>query len=128
MSTGKRRRYGLALLVALALAGPGASYVAPVASASPSHQLSLTEKTITVGGDGEASAAPDVAYVSVGVQTQGATAAEATAENSRRMTAILDALRARGLGPRDLQTSGLTVSPQFQRDRPDVVTGYQASN
>jgi uncharacterized protein len=122
------RRYALAAGATMALSLLAAGYAAPSATASPSGQLSLTEQTITVGGDGEASAAPDVAYVSVGVQTQAVTAAEATAENSRRMTAILDALRARGLGPRDLQTSGLNVTPQFQRDRPDVVTGYQATN
>ena len=123
---GRLGRWTVLAIGAIVVLGAGAGV--PLAHASPSGQLSLTDKTITVGGEGEASAAPDVAYVSVGVQTQAATAAEATADNSRRMTAVLDALRARGLGPRELQTSGLNVTPQYQRDRPDVLTGYQATN
>lgn len=108
---------GLVAVLALGLSGGRAA-----------AQANTTPHTITVGGEGEATAPPDVAYVTVGVQTQGATAAEATAANSRRMSAVLDALRARGLGSAELQTSGLSVTPQYQRDRPDVVTGYQATN
>jgi uncharacterized protein YggE len=43
------------------------------------------------------------------------------------MTGVLDALRARGVESSDLQTSGLSVSPQFARDGREVV-GYQATN
>jgi uncharacterized protein YggE len=103
--------------------GLGAGLLAPPAAAQGDN---LTSRTITVGGEGEASAAPDVAYVTVGVQTQGATAAGVVAENSRRMAAVLDAMRARGLGSRELQTSGLSVSPQL--DREQQITGYQATN
>jgi uncharacterized protein len=118
---------GAVLAGALAVGALVASGWAP-ASAGPIGQVSVADRTITVSGEGEATAQPDVAYVSIGVQTQGQTAAEASAENSRRMTAVLEVLRARGLGSRELQTSGLNVTPQFQRDRPDQVTGYQATN
>jgi uncharacterized protein YggE len=116
-------RWVTAALLALTFVGAGAATTPPAASAQGD---SLTSRTITVGGEGEASAAPDVAYVTVGVQTQGATAASVVADNSRGMAAVLDAMRARGLGARELQTSGLSVSPQF--DREQQITGYQASN
>src|SRR5581483_5777226 len=80
----RRRWVGAAVSGALA---PGAAAQGDVTS----------DHTITVNGEGEASAAPDVAYVTVGVQTQNASAAAAVAENSRRMSAVLDAMRGRGL-------------------------------
>jgi uncharacterized protein YggE len=113
------RGAAVAILLSCALAGPLATPAAAQGDSPSAH-------TITVGGEGEASALPDVAYVTVGVQTQGATAAGVVAENSRRMAGVLDAMRARGLGARELQTSGLSVSPQI--DREQQITGYQATN
>ncbi|HZR98356.1 MAG TPA: SIMPL domain-containing protein [Chloroflexota bacterium] len=122
MTRARRRWVGAAVGSALALIALSAA-LAPGAAAQGDV---TSDHTITVNGEGEASAAPDVAYVTVGVQTQNASAAAAVAENSRRMSAVLDAMRGRGLGSRDLQTSGLNVSPQF--DREQQVTGYQATN
>jgi uncharacterized protein YggE len=116
-------RQWLAILLALGATG-AAGWVA--ASPAWAQTDAVSERTITVTGEGEASAAPDVAYVTVGVQTQNATASAAVDENSRRMAAVLEAMRARGLTSRDLQTSGLSVSPQF--DREQQITGYQAAN
>src|SRR4051794_28545162 len=82
------------------------------AGAGPLEQDRPLANTITGSGDGDVGGQPDVAYVNVGVQTQGATAAAATAENSRLMAAVLEALRALGVSGPDLQTSGLSVSPQ----------------
>ena len=118
----QRARQAIAWLVAAAAATALAA--APAAAQSPPQPTN----TISVGGEGEASGAPDVAYVTVGVQTQARTAAEATRENNERMAAVLDALRARGVRSQDLQTSGLNVTPQYERDRPGVVTGYQVMN
>jgi uncharacterized protein len=124
VSDESRKRWQLfaVALGALMLAGLSSALAPPVAAQSDTPN----EHVITTNGDGEASAPPDVAYVTVGVQTQNATAAAAVADNSRRMTAVLDAMRGRGLASRDLQTSGLSVSPQF--DREQQITGYQATN
>jgi uncharacterized protein len=67
--------------------------------------------TITVTGRGTASGTPDLAYVSVSVQTSGTTAAEATRKNAEIMTSVLQELRAAGLAPGDVQTTGLHVNP-----------------
>ena len=123
---GRLRQLGMTIatwLVGAALALPGALPVAGQTVASAPGP-----PTVSAVGEGEASGAPDVAYVSVGVQTQGSTAADATGENSRLMAAVLSALRARGVASADLQTSGLSVTPQFNRDRPNEVVGYQATN
>jgi uncharacterized protein len=130
-----RRVQGIRVVLSvLAATGLGVGLFAPTvgsARAAPLEQNGPLPNTITVMGDGEASGAPDVAYVSVGVQTQGATAAAVTADNSRLMAAVLDALRARGVSGPDLQTSGLSVSPQYSQGRDQTrqeIVGYQASN
>ncbi|HEY7066984.1 MAG TPA: SIMPL domain-containing protein [Chloroflexota bacterium] len=104
------------LAVALGASALATSAPAQVAPATP------TPKSLTVSGEGTASAAPDVAYVSVGVQTQGKTAAEATGDNSRLMAAVLAALQGQGVRPQDLRTSGLSVVPQYAPPQP-VSTG-----
>jgi uncharacterized protein YggE len=87
-----------------------------------------TARTIAVAGEGEATASPDVAYITVGVQTEGPSAAEATGDNSRTLTAVIDAMRALGVGPLDLRTSGLSVLARFDSSGTTQVVGYAATN
>jgi uncharacterized protein len=54
-----------------------------------------------------------VAYISVGVETQAATAGAASADNSRRMMAVLDALRGQGIPDADVQTTGVNIVPRY---------------
>lgn len=87
--------------------------------------------TINVQGEGRASVAPDLATVSLGVTTQAPTAAQAMSDNATRQAAVIDALKAQGVAPADLQTQGLSLSPMqdFSREgQPPVITGYQAQN
>lgn len=87
--------------------------------------------TINVQGEGRASVAPDLATVSLGVTTQAPTAAQAMADNAARQSAVIEALRAQGIAPADLQTQGLNLAPMqdFSREgQPPVITGYQAQN
>jgi uncharacterized protein YggE len=85
---------------------------------------------ITVSGEGRSDVAPDMAVITVGVETRAATAADALRENSARLTAVLDRLRAAGIAPRDLQTSGLSLGPRYEHDRDGRVQSilYEASN
>ena len=117
---GKRRTWRklIAIMLGVLMLGGLSNALVPRVAAQSDTP---SEHVITVNGEGEASAMPDVAYVTVGVQTQNETAAAAVGENSRAMTAVLDAMRARGLASRDLQTTGLSVSPQF--DRQQQITG-----
>jgi len=90
-------------------------------------------RVITVSGEGEASAAPDQAQLSAGVVTQGETAADALAANSRAMSAVFDALKSAGIPEKSIQTSNFTVSPQYPPYKPDApepraIIGYEVSN
>jgi uncharacterized protein YggE len=108
-----------------------AAAAAPPATAQPRpEQTTVQGAMLTINASGTSEAAPDMATISLGVITDGPTAAAALAENSRRMNALMQALRRAGLAERDIQTAYVSVNPQYQyRDNlPPIVTGYQASN
>jgi uncharacterized protein YggE len=85
---------------------------------------------LTLSAEAETSMVPDTLRLSAGVVTDAATAAEAMAANAARMNAVIAALKAAGAAARDIQTSSLSLSPQFryQANQPPVRTGYQARN
>ena len=76
---------------------------------------------------------PDQAELSAGVVTQGPTAADALAANSRAMNAVFDALKKAGIAEKSIQTSNFSVSPQYTPYKPNAtepprIVGYQVSN
>ncbi len=91
---------------------------------------------ISVAGKGEVMAAPDVAYVDLGVTSSASTAREALATNSKSMAGLVATLKAAGIDARDIQTSGFSVNPQyFYPDKdasgnqpPPRITGYEVRN
>lgn len=86
---------------------------------------------ITVTGEGRVDAVPDMATVSLGVTTLGDTAAQALAANSVAVQAVLDRLAAAGIAPRDMQTSGLSLNPQwssYDSSSQQKIDGYVAAN
>ena len=87
-------------------------------------------RTISVTGTGTVEAAPDMATLMIGVTTQGATAAEALAENSKATEAVIARLTASGAEARDMQTSNLSINPSwtgYDTSTP-TISGYVASN
>lgn len=79
---------------------------------------------------GEVKTAPDMASISFGVVTEATTAAEAMSQNVARMNQVMAALRRAGIEARDVQTSGLNLSAQYDyvQNEPPRLRGYQASN
>ncbi len=86
--------------------------------------------TLQVAATAEIRTAPDMAMMSAGVLTSAATAKAAMQNNATRMSAVMDAIKAAGIEPRDIQTSGISLQPQYRyaENQPPVVTGYQATN
>lgn len=88
---------------------------------------------LSVSGEGSATAAPDIATVTLGVSTRADTAADAMAQNAEQQQKVFDALTALGVAERDIQTSGLNLSPVMdytptQEGKPAILTGYTAQN
>jgi uncharacterized protein YggE len=84
---------------------------------------------LTVVAEGEAKAAPDVADLTLGVTTEGQSARAAMQANAQRMTALIGALGGQGVAERDVQTSYISVQPEYSYGRGlPRIRGYQASN
>lgn len=79
---------------------------------------------------GEVKTAPDMATISFGVVTEATTAAEAMRLNATRMNQVMAALRRAGIAEREVQTSGLNLSAQYDyvQNEPPRLRGYQANN
>ncbi len=108
-----------------------ATALAVLLLATPIAGFAADPAQITVTGEGRVEARPDMATVTLGVVTQGATAAEAMAGNSIQLAAVLEQLRAGGIEERDIQTSGLSLNANWTQTEADPVpriSGYQASN
>jgi uncharacterized protein len=100
------------------------------AFAAPDQPL---PRTLTVSGQGIAKAAPDEASFSTGVVTHGVTANQALGANSRAMNAVFATLKKLGVPDKAIQTSDLSLSPQYQSCKPNVtcpqrIVGYEVSN
>ena len=89
------------------------------------------EAGLIVRGEGRAEAAPDMATLTLGVTSEAGTAEEAMSRTSAAMTDVLDQLAAAGIAERDIQTSGLSLSPRTAPVEPEGaprVSGYVAAN
>lgn len=88
------------------------------------------EKLITVTGEATVAVAPEAAVIRIGVTSQDKTAREASDANARQMTAVLAAIKGNGVAERDIQTSRLSLQPQYDPNKagPAHLTGFQATN
>ena len=87
--------------------------------------------TLTVTGTAVIAAVPDLATLQIGVMTNGTTAAEAMAANSKALAAVIARLQAAGIAPRDYQTSSLSLNPNWVNNAAGTaseIQGYTASN
>jgi hypothetical protein len=120
------RAAGLGLALATAAAAPAALAQA----APPAADTMFRATTLNLSAYGETRVEPDMANISLGVVTDGKTAAEAMAANATRMTAVIASLKKAGIAEKDIQTSNLNLNPQYryQQNEAPVLIGYQASN
>ena len=106
-----------AVLAGGLLAAPALAQVAPIA-------------TISVRGEAQVSAPPDLAQIDAGVNTEAKTAREASEANNTTMGKVLLALKGAGIDEKDYQTSRLSLQPQYAPNRsgPNAVVGYRSVN
>jgi uncharacterized protein len=120
-------RFARCRAVSIALVFPFLFPVLPAFAQEPSMP------TISVVGEGIATATSDMAVVTVGVVSQAPLAADALAQNSKLMTEVIATAKKAGIEVRDIATSRISLQPQYSRpgqgtrEAPRVVA-YQASN
>lgn len=86
---------------------------------------------MSVTGEAQISAAPDMAETDAGVTTEGRTARDASEANARAMAAVMNALKGAGIAERDIRTSRLSIFPQTTSGNNNAaprITGYRATN
>jgi hypothetical protein len=93
--------------------------VAPIAGTS-----------LEVSATGQVTRVPDVAIISAGVVTRSQTASAALQQNAARMDRVIAALKAAGVAERDIQTSSISLNPEYRyvENEAPKLTGYSASN
>ncbi|MGV6812901.1 MAG: SIMPL domain-containing protein [Brevirhabdus sp.] len=104
-----------------------------VGLSTPAAAQDSPPRTLTVTGSGSFEAAPDMALIRLGVTTQAKEAAAAMAKNTEQMTAMIETLKAAGIAPGDLQTSNLSLHPNWSSrnsssSQPPRILGFVARN
>jgi len=87
-------------------------------------------RTLNVNGLGSAYLTPDIAYIYVGVHTEGSAASEAVEQNKTQTNAVLEALKKAGVEEKDLRTTNFSIWPSQQYSPEGKVTGtvYMVDN
>ena len=112
-----------AVIVAVAALSvrPGPVSGAPTTGADPAAH------SITVTASGKVTVVPDVARVYLGVMTTKPTVKAARDAGAKAMTDIIAALKALGIDEKDIQTTNLSLYPQYSSGSTPKVVGYQIS-
>ena len=98
---------------------------------TPSSLERELPRTVTVTGVGRVSIRPDIADLRLGVTITEPTVDAARAASAKVQNAVLAKLEGLGIADRDLQTSIVSVQPQYdysQQSAPPRLVGYQFTN
>lgn len=112
-----------ALIVAVAALSvrPGPVAGAPATGSDPAPH------TITVSASGKITLVPDVARVHLGVTLTKPTVKAARDAGAKSMTNIIAAIKALGVADADIQTTNLSLYPQYGNGSTPKIVGYQIS-
>lgn len=104
------------------------------ALAQTSVTIAGTAPVVTLNVTESVEATPDIATVGTGVQSRAPTAAQAMRDNAAKMDRLIAALAKSGIPKKDIQTSGINLSAQYDYTNRDGqpegprFLGYEASN
>jgi uncharacterized protein YggE len=119
-------------LGALLLGGAGLGLALSDAGATTPVQTTgcgSSSPRLTVQGTGQASATPDVLTAVLSFSTTAGSSNAALVANNAQVTQALAALTANGVAKPDVQTTGLTLQPEYVYPKGvPTLTGYQVTN
>ena len=84
---------------------------------------------IWVAGEGKVSVVPDVAILSLGIEAQDETVAEAQQQAAEAMEAVMAALDDSGIAEKDIKTQYFSIYPvrRWENDE-EILVGYRVTN
>jgi uncharacterized protein len=111
-------------VVGLVGCSSGSSNTAPVNIATNSQQTGLW-----VNGEGKINVVPDVAILTLGIESQETAVAVAQANASAAMDKVIQALKAQGIADKDIQTQYFNISQVTNwNNNKEEITGYRVTN
>lgn len=72
-----------------------------------------TQNIVSVNGVGTVTVKPDIAYINVGVETEGKDAAAAQTDNAVKMNAVMEALKKAGINDEDIKTVQYSIYDRY---------------
>jgi uncharacterized protein YggE len=122
-TTMKKAALAALMLGAAALPSAGAAQQSTI-------NQTIAGTRLDVNATGEVTRVPDVAIITAGVVSRSPTATGALQDSASRMQAVLAALRRAGVESRDIQTSNVSLNPEYryENNEPPKLVGYSASN
>jgi uncharacterized protein YggE len=98
------------------------------AKSSPLSSATDNVRQVTVVGKGEVQGTPDTLTINAGMEVVAADAAGALNQTSQRQKAVIDALAGSGIDRKDINTSQVSVQPQYAGGDGTTINGYRATN
>ena len=93
--------------------------------------LNSQQEGIWVNGEGNVTVTPDIATLSLGIEAQAVTVAEAQSQATEAMNNVMTALADNGVAEEDIQTQYFSIDQVTRWDEEtneEVVVGYQVTN
>jgi len=128
----------LAVLVLAVVAcvpkGPGESGVVPLIGEVPQSLgmfFSQQQVGLWVNGEGKAMAVPDVAILSLGIEAEAPTVAQAQMDAAGAMDKVMEALTGNGVQEKDVQTQQFSIYPirrWIEKENREEIIGYRVTN
>lgn len=123
------------LVLVLAAFAPGLAGASTARAQATEPPVLPADAGITVMGVGTVSGTPDIANVTVGVESQGSDVKQVVADNNTKMNALIASLKAAGIADKDIQTMNYSIyaeSPVGREISPDQpsqgLTVYHVTN
>jgi uncharacterized protein len=115
-------------LFVLAAAGLTVALSGCDATSGPIASATENVRQVTVVGNGEVKGTPDTLTINAGMEVITTDAAGALNQTSQRQKAVIDALVGSGIDRKDINTSQVSVQPQYSSGDGTTIGGYRATN
>ena len=114
------------LVVALVVVAAGRQPVLVTSAAVTPVSSSTVELGVITSGDATVAKKPDVAFISVGVESQQSTASAAQSDLANKAAKLIARAKVLGIADKDINTSGYSVGPYYANGS-QTINGYRAA-
>ena len=114
------------LAVALVVVAAGRQPVVLTTAALTPVSTSTVDVGVITSGDATVAKKPDIAFVSVGVESQASNAAAAQSDLANKAAKLIARAKALGIADKDINTSGYSVGPYYASGS-QTISGYRAA-